>query len=169
MDTDQYYMNLAMAVRKKANCRGRKVGAIVVLENRLISAGYNGTPEGFPNCLDGGCIRCLKKNEYGRQHYDICVCVHAEQNALLSAARFGFALAGATMYSTFRPCFSCTKGMPQVRIARVVYLHELGEPHEDPDVHKMYLELQGRFPRGLSRCEIADNEKAWALSKGPGT
>ena len=46
MDRDAYYMNMAIAVGKKANCLGRKVGAIIVKENRIISTGYNGTPRG---------------------------------------------------------------------------------------------------------------------------
>lgn len=54
MTRDEYYMTIAMAVRKKANCLGRKVGAVIVRENRIISTGYNGTPEGMTNCLDGG-------------------------------------------------------------------------------------------------------------------
>lgn len=83
MEFDEYYMNIAIAVRKKANCKGRRVGAIIVKENRVISTGYNGTPEDFQNCLDGGCVRCSKRGDYGRQHYDICICVHAEKTRLL--------------------------------------------------------------------------------------
>ncbi len=169
MEIDHYYMNLAIAVRKKANCKGRRVGAVIVRENRLISAGYNGTPEGFTNCLDGGCVRCLKKNEYGRQHYDICICVHAEQNALISAARFGLEIAKATVYSTLRPCFNCTKEMLQAKILRVVYLHELGLPHDDPDVHKMYMALQSKFPEGLMKVEMEDPDLAWAMKTSSDT
>ena len=54
---DDYYMGIAMAVRRKANCMGRRVGAVIVKRNRIISTGYNGTPEGMANCLDGGCVR----------------------------------------------------------------------------------------------------------------
>ena len=58
MDRHEYYMNIAMAVRKNANCLGRKVGAVMVKADRIISTGYNGTPEGVDNCTDGGCVRC---------------------------------------------------------------------------------------------------------------
>ena len=61
MTRDEYYMNIAMAVRKKANCLGRRVGAVIVRENRIISTGYNGTPEGMTNCTDGGCVRCRER------------------------------------------------------------------------------------------------------------
>ena len=53
---------------------------------------------------------------------DRCVCVHAEQNALLSAARFGIAVEGSTVYTTMSPCFSCLKESIQAGIARIVYL-----------------------------------------------
>ena len=89
MNRDQYYMNIAIAVREKANCLGRKVGAVIVRQNRIISTGYNGTPEGMTNCLDGGCVRCKDKEAYSASvGYDVCICVNAEQNALITAARF---------------------------------------------------------------------------------
>src|SRR2546428_7775133 len=110
VERDQYYMNIAIAVRKKANCLGRKVGAVIVKENRIISTGYNGTPEGIKNCTDGGCVRCRARNTYKASvGYDVCICVHAEQNALITAARFGNAVEGSVVYSTLRPCFDCTK------------------------------------------------------------
>jgi dCMP deaminase len=162
MDFDEYYMHIAMTVRKRADCLGRKVGAVLVKENRVISTGYNGTPEGVKNCTDGGCIRCAKKHEYGREHYDICICVHAEQNAVVTAARFGMSIAGCTAYSTLRPCFNCTKEMLQGGIVRVLYLHELGGEHRDPDVHKMYIDLQAQFQKDMHRLEIDDPDAEWA-------
>ena len=108
-DTDTYYMGIAFAVREKANCTGNRVGAVIVRDNRVISTGYNGVPEGMTNCLDGGCLRCQNPN--GRfpsgTGYDLCICVHAEQNAILSAARFGIAVANSTLYTTMQPCFGC--------------------------------------------------------------
>src|ERR1700687_6007234 len=90
LDRDRCYMNIAIAVRKKANCLGRRVGAIIVKENRIISTGYNGTPEDVKNCLEGGCVRCRNRETFKPSvGYDVCICVHAEQNALIAAARFG--------------------------------------------------------------------------------
>ena len=132
---DRYYMKLAEAVQEGANCLGSKVGAIVVLRNRVVSTGYNGTPEDFPNCLDDGCVRCHDSSLFkqGRaaemsdpshtsgSALDRCICVHAEQNAFLTAARFGIALDGACLYSTLSPCFGCLKEAVQVGISRIVY------------------------------------------------
>ena len=83
MNWDEYYMNIAFAVREKANCSGNRVGAVIVKDNRVISTGYNGVPEGMPNCSDGGCLRC--RNTDGMfpsgSGYDLCICVHAEASA----------------------------------------------------------------------------------------
>src|SRR5258708_38324927 len=100
ISTDKYYMNIAMAVRKKANCLGRRVGAILVRENRIISTGDNGTPEGVENCFDGGCVRCKDRKTYEASvGYDVCICVHAEQNALITTANFVIPDWGDVAYS----------------------------------------------------------------------
>ena len=112
---EDYFMGIAMAVRRRANCHGNRVGAIVVLDGRIISTGYNGTPANMPNCLDGGCHRCANREQYpSGTGYDLCICVHAEQNALLAAARFGIAVAGATMYTT-SPTSRMTSAAPSRR------------------------------------------------------
>jgi len=113
-DMHSYFMQIALAVRERANCVGNRVGAVLVVQNRIVSTGYNGTPSKTKNCDEGGCERCANRARYGPgEGYDLCICVHAEQNALLSAARFGVAVAGATLYSTMRPCFGCTKELLQ--------------------------------------------------------
>jgi dCMP deaminase len=128
----KYFMNIALAVRLRANCRGNRVGAVIVLNNRIISSGYNGTPENMPNCLDGGCYRCANRDKTYKsgEAYDLCICVHAEQNAILAAARFGIAIEGSTMYTSLRPCFGCAKEMLQARIQTVYYLDEWSPQRE---------------------------------------
>jgi dCMP deaminase len=118
---DDYYMGVALAVRRKANCTGNRVAAVIVRGKRVIATGYNGVPEGMTNCLDGGCLRCSNPNKQfpSGTGYDLCICVHAEQNALLSAARFGISVEGAHLYSTMQPCFGCTKELVQAKIAKV--------------------------------------------------
>ncbi len=164
LNIDAYYMHIAVAVRLRANCLGRKVGAVLVRENRIISTGYNGTPAGYKNCNDGGCIRCKKRTELAPGNYDICICVHAEQNCILSAARFGSSTAGGTIYTTVRPCFNCTKAMLQTKVERVVYIHELDKPHKDDDIHEMYGEIQKRFE--LVKLDFEDPHHEWAMKGG---
>lgn len=163
MNRDEYYMNIAMAVRKKANCLCRRVGAIIVRENRIISTGYNGTPEGMTNCLDGGCIRCKDRETYAPSvGYDVCICVHAEQNALIAAARFGNPIENAVVYSTLRPCFDCTKAMLQAKVHAIYYIHDW--QHPIGPLRDQYELLQSKFLGGVRRVEIIDPEAKWANS-----
>ena len=166
-DRHKYFMNIAMAVRLRANCKGNRVGAIIVLDNRIISTGYNGTPENMPNCFDGGCYRCANRDKAYKsgEAYDLCICVHAEQNAILAAARFGISTEGSTMYTTMRPCFGCAKEMLQARVRSVYYLHEW-TPSAKEDVLKTaaqtaeYEKLMIHFPAG-----VPDPDVHWAVSK----
>lgn len=165
MDKDQYYMNIAMAVRKKANCMGRKVGAVIVKENRIISTGYNGTPEGITNCTDGGCVRCRERKTYKASvGYDVCICVHAEQNALITAARFGNAVEGSVVYSTLWPCFDCTKAALQAKVQAIYYLHDWQHPIEE--LRDQYELLQSTFPGGVYPVDLEDPDADWA-NAGP--
>ncbi|NIN71016.1 MAG: CMP deaminase [Gemmatimonadetes bacterium] len=155
-------MGLAVAVRKRANCLGSRVGAVVVKEWRVLSTGYNGTPSKMPNCLEGGCERCAhpEKFESGKG-YDLCICVHAEQNCLLAAARFGISVEGATIYTTMRPCFGCTKELLQAGVERVVYIHDW--QHPDPAMQNEYSRIQSRFPGGINKLDMEDPDQVWAL------
>jgi dCMP deaminase len=131
---DEYFMLLAVATRQRAECLGRHVGAVLVLDGRIIATGYNGTPRGFPRCSaeERGCHRCAEPDSYPRgSGYDVCICVHAEQNALLQAARLGYTSDGAVCFTTLRPCFGCLKELHQAGIAEVRYLNEWA-PSEGP-------------------------------------
>ena len=170
----KYFMTIAMSVRCRANCKGNRVGAVIARDNRIISTGYNGTPENTPNCLDGGCYRCLNRDKTYKsgEAYDLCICVHAEQNAVLTAARFGIAVDGSTMYTTLRPCFGCAKEMLQAQIKTVYYLHEWN-PNAKDDVVKTveqraeYEKLMLRFPGGVHQLKVPDPQVRWAVSKRP--
>jgi dCMP deaminase len=162
-DRIDYCMHIAMAVRRRANCMGNRVGAILVRDDRIISTGYNGTPSGVRNCDEGGCERCAQRARYGSaQGYDVCICVHAEQNALLSAARFGIAVEGASIFTTMRPCFGCTKELLQARVHGVYYLHEW--QHPDAELWRQYEMLQQRFRDGAVRVDVHDPDAAWAVA-----
>src|SRR2546425_6078070 len=100
-EREEYLMRIALEVRSRANCMGTRVGALLAIDDRVVATGYNGTPEGMRNCDEGGCHRCAHRDEYpSGSAYDVCICVHAEQNALLTAARIGIPIRGATLYST---------------------------------------------------------------------
>ncbi len=166
-NTDEYYMGIALAVREKANCTGNRVGAVIVRGNRVISTGYNGVPEGMPNCLDGGCLRCTNPGHRfpSGTGYDLCICVHAEQNALLSAARFGIAVENATLYTTMQPCFGCAKEILQAKITEVVYLHPWQPTDVEPEMAEAkrveYDKIMSRFI--LRQLDYPDPRAAWAV------
>jgi len=160
---DEYLMGIAMAVRQRANCTGNRVGAVISKDGRIVSTGYNGTPRNMPNCLDGGCLRCANRAAHPPgTGYDLCICVHAEQNAILAAARFGIAVEGGTLYTTMQPCFSCMKEMLQAGIERVFYLHEWSHP--DAAYRAEYDRLQTRFATGVQQLRLPDPDAEWAVS-----
>ncbi|MDZ4815586.1 MAG: dCMP deaminase family protein [Verrucomicrobiota bacterium] len=163
-DAPDYFMGIAMAVRRRANCLGSRVGAIIVLQNRIVSTGYNGTPHLMVNCLEGGCERCSNRDKFpaGRA-YDVCICVHAEQNALLAAARFGIAVSGGTVFSTMQPCFGCCKEMLQADIHTIYYVHPWVYPEQE--MQEQYAQISKMFKGGMHALILEDPDAAWAVSK----
>ncbi len=117
---DEYFMNVARVAASRSNCLSRHVGAVIVCNRQIVSTGYNGTPKGIKNCNEGGCPRCWGMAESGTR-LDECLCVHAEENAIVQAACNGISIQGATLYTTFCPCSYCAKSIINAGIARVVY------------------------------------------------
>lgn len=127
---ERYFIKLAHIVKERSNCRDMTVGVVVVKDKRIIATGYNGTPIGVANCFDGGCIRCLKreKNELKTgERKDLCICVHAEENALLQSAYHGVATKDAVMYSTHSPCSWCARAIINAGVRLFVYEAEYSE------------------------------------------
>ena len=117
---DEYFLEIAFVVGKRATCLRNNVGAVIVRDKRILSTGYNGAPSGMEHCLDIGCIRDLENIPSGTRH-EKCRAVHAEQNAIIQAAIHGVSIAGATIYCTHQPCILCTKMIINSNIKRVVY------------------------------------------------
>jgi len=150
---DQYFMDIARAVSARADCVGRKVGAVIIMADRIVSTGYNGTPENVANCSDGACYRCKNRDAFGSGNgYDVCICVHAEQNALLNAARFGISVEGGTIYSTVQPCFGCTKELLQAGIRDACYVDAWAAPN--PTLQAELEKLQAKFPDGIRQLKM---------------
>jgi len=116
---DQYFMQLASLAAHRSNCMKRRVGCVLVREKRVISTGYNGTPRGLVNCGDGGCPRCNEGLSSG-VGLGTCLCLHAEENALLEAGRERIR-EGAILYCDTCPCLTCSIKIAQVGISEVVY------------------------------------------------
>ncbi|MBI3366058.1 dCMP deaminase family protein [Candidatus Roizmanbacteria bacterium] len=120
---DEYFMMLADVTKKRADCIRGSRAAILVKKNRIIATGYNGTPHGIKNCSEGGCIRCQKREKGEIERYQFeesCVCIHAEQNAIIQAAYHGSSTKGGTLYATLSPCSTCSKMIINAGIQRVI-------------------------------------------------
>jgi dCMP deaminase len=116
---DQYFMQLASLAAQRSNCMKRRVGCVLVREKRVISTGYNGTPRGLKNCGEGGCPRCNEGLSSG-VGLGTCLCIHAEENALLEAGRDRIR-EGAILYCDTCPCLTCSIKIAQVGISEVIY------------------------------------------------
>ena len=120
-DRGEWLMSIAVATASRCNCKKTVVGAVITRDGRIIATGYNGTIVGFPNCIDGGCPRCDDPDAVSGTQLDRCICVHAEQNAVLTAAQFTGGLKGAECWVTTEPCLDCTKTLIQAQVSKVVY------------------------------------------------
>lgn len=116
---DHYFMTLASLAARRSNCMRRQVGCVLVREKRVMSTGYNGTPRNISNCNEGGCPRCNGSSSGGAALHT-CLCIHAEENALLEAGRERVG-GGAVLYCNTCPCLTCSIKIVQVGITEVVY------------------------------------------------
>ncbi len=129
---NKYFMDIAEVVRTRSDCLTRKVGAVIVNpNNRIIATGYNGSPKGIKNCNEGGCQRCalsVKGKISSGQQLDKCICVHAEENAVIQAANEGISTDKAICYCTNLPCVHCAKILIQAGISCVYYRENYDSP-----------------------------------------
>jgi dCMP deaminase len=120
---DVYFLRIAQDVATRSTCIRRSVGALLVLDKRILATGYNGPPSGLPHCTEIGCLREEHKIPSGERH-ELCRGLHAEQNALIQAAIYGVPVKGATLYCTNTPCALCAKMLINAGIRRIVALED---------------------------------------------
>jgi len=112
---DETYMDIVETIARRSTCLRKKVGAVLVVDNRIISHGYNGVGKGEEHCCDTGV--CLKEK---RSDEDYKICVHAEQNAICQGAKRGLAVQEATLYVNADICITCAKLLISCEISRIV-------------------------------------------------
>ena len=135
---DEYYLGIAHEVGQRSTCFRRSIGAIIIRDDQIISTGYVGAPRKTKDSLEHGfCLRDKLKIPHG-QRYELCRSVHAEQNAIINAARAGVSLLGGDMYiygsvagkdkriDAF-PCYICKKMIINSGIDRVISSTEDGK------------------------------------------
>lgn len=118
---DEYFLEVAKLVAKRATCLRRSVGAVLVKDKRILATGYNGAPSGLKHCADIGCLRQQLKIPSGERH-ELCRALHAEQNALIQASLYGISVKGSTIYATCQPCVICAKMLINAGIKEIVVL-----------------------------------------------
>ncbi|GAB4198750.1 MAG: cytidine/deoxycytidylate deaminase family protein [Bacteroidia bacterium] len=120
---DEIYMNLADQLSMRSHCVKMKVGAVLTKDTRIISLGYNGPPAGTHNCdeewPETGCPRDSKGS--------CSLAIHAEQNAILYAAKNKVDVQGATLYVTLAPCIACARVIYTMGIKKVIYKDSYAE------------------------------------------
>ena len=130
IDKENYYLDIAETVLERSTCRRICCGAIIVRNDEIVSTGYNGAPRGRANCIDlGYCVR-ERKNVPRGQRYELCRSVHAEANAIISAARSE--CIGGTIYLVCRdavtgellerqePCSVCRRMIINAGLSKMV-------------------------------------------------
>jgi len=122
---DHRFMELAHVISKWSSCYhdGRNIGCIIVKDKRIMTTGYNGAPQGLVTCREKGeCMRQQMGIQSGTRT-EICFAIHAEQNAIIQAAKLGLSIEGAILYCTHQPCSVCSKMIINAGIVKVVYQH----------------------------------------------
>ena len=133
---DRRFMEMAHIISGWTSCfaPGRAIGAVIVRDKRIMTTGYNGAPAGMKTCRERGyCLR-RRLNIPSGTRAEVCYAIHAEQNAIIQAAKLGVCIEGATLYCTHQPCSVCAKMIVNAGIRRVVY--EQGYP--DDFTHEIF-------------------------------
>lgn len=147
---DRYFLDLCEAVSKRATCDRGKAGCVIVKDKRILSTGYVGAPSGQPHCDEEGHDMRKVFDEKGNITQHCVRTLHAEQNAIIQAAKFGTSINGSTIYCKMTPCRTCAMMIINAGIKRVVCEKRY---HEDGDTMKM-------FEKAGIVLDIANNEVA---------
>ena len=121
MSWEDYFKTILFDVAKRSTCLRRSVGAIAIKDRRIIATGYNGQIMGSPHCQT--CLRQELNIPSGERH-EICRAVHAEQNLVAQAAKFGSSIDKAIVMTTTKPCIICYKILCNSGIDKIIYFED---------------------------------------------
>ncbi len=117
---EEYFIEITRLVSLRSTCLRRKVGALIVKDKNILATGYNGAPSGVAHCMEVGCLRERLDIKSGERH-ELCRGLHAEQNAIIQAAKHGTNINGSTLFCTTMPCIICSKMIINAGIRKIVY------------------------------------------------
>ena len=152
---DARFMELAKVISGWASCykANRKIGAVIVKNKRIVTTGYNGAPAGIKTCVERGeCLR-QKLGIPSGTRAELCYAVHAEQNAIIQAARLGSSIDGATLCCTHQPCVLCAKMIVNAGITRVVYQEGYPDEFSLEILNESGVELERYTPKEQEKTE----------------
>jgi len=144
---DEYFMQIAVLVAERSTCIRKKVGAVIIRDKHILATGYNGAPKGLPHCSEVGCLR-EKLGIPSGERVEMCRGIHAEQNALVQAARFGISLEGGVCYTTLQPCVTCTKLLVNSGISKVIFKEGYADKLGEEIMHQTDVEIVKLDPTG---------------------
>lgn len=117
---DEYFMEVCRAVAKRATCDRGRSGCVIAKDKQILVTGYVGSPKGIPHCDEVGHQMKTMIHEDGHQSQHCVRTAHAEQNAIVQAAKMGVSIDGGTVYCKMTPCAVCCKMIINAGIKRVV-------------------------------------------------
>lgn len=134
---DEYFIGLMAEVGKRATCERGRSGSLIVKDKRILATGYVGSPSGLPHCDEIGHLmkQVIDEDGSARQH---CVrTIHAEQNAICQAARYGIPLEGTTLYCKMEPCRTCAMLIISTGITKVIAQRRYHAAQETREMFKL--------------------------------
>ena len=134
---DEYFMEIANTVSKRATCDRGRSGCVIVRDRQILVTGYVGSPKGLPHCDEVGHQFRRVVHEDGSVSEHCVRTVHAEQNAICQAAKLGISLDGATLYCRMTPCRVCAMLIINCGIKRVVCEKKYHDGAESEEMFKM--------------------------------
>lgn len=142
IERDFYYILVSCLTALRSTCLKAAQGCVIVVSNRIVSTGYNGAPSKEKDCLS--LDRCLREESPPGRDLEFCRAIHAEQNAVAWAARYGISLEGGIAYITALPCGVCLKLLKNAGLSKVVFLN-----HDKGDLYRIEVSLDqdlGEYP-----------------------
>lgn len=154
---DEYFLEIAKVVSSRSTCLRRRYGAVIVKDNVIVSTGYNGSPRGAVNCIDAGVCKRKELNVPPGERYELCVAVHAEQNAIVNGSPER--MKDATIYiagfeadgslAEGKPCLLCRRMIQNAQIKKVVYLRKDGQIEVVEDARELESGIPSDIQQGL--------------------
>jgi len=147
---DEYFMEIMDSVSKRATCNRGKSGCVIVKNKRIIATGYVGSPVGLPHCDEVGHLIKKLTHEDGKVTEHCVRTIHAEQNAICQAAKFGTSIEGGTLYCKMTPCRICAMMIINSGIYRVVSKNRY---QDDEDSIEMFKKANVRYKVFINETE----------------